>query len=357
MRSAVLFASAAVSVLLGGAPKAEPARPVRVQVVELSPTETTWTYPGTVQARVVADLSFRVSGKVVDRPVNLGDYVKSGQVIARLDPADLALTIEADEQAVAAAQAASANARSEFSRMNSMGRESAAFLPAEFDKRQAAMLSADARLAQSRRQLALAQAQLSYATLRADADGRITALPVQVGQVVSVGQTVAALAHAADTEVSVDVPENRLGEVRTATAVAVMLWSDPHVWLRGRLREVGALADATSRTFAVRVSLLDRPETVGLGMTAAVRFTGPASAPVATLPSTALVDDRGRPAVWVLDPARRRAALRRVQVAAYEADDAVVVTSGLAAGEAVVTAGASQLDAETPVTAWRGPIH
>jgi RND family efflux transporter MFP subunit len=336
---------------------AEPPRPVRVQTVEMTSSEVSLTYSGTVQARVLADLGFRVAGKVVDRPVNIGDFVKAGQVIAKLDPTDLSLNHEADEQAVAAARASAVNTRAEFERYGKMGQKSAAFLPSEFDKRQAAMLSAEAKLAQAERQLALASDQLSYTTLRADADGLITALPAQVGQVMTAGQTVASIAYAAETEVLVDVPENRLADVRATSDIAVTLWSSPGEKLRGRLREIGALADPASRTFAVRITLLDRPHNLALGMTAAVRFTHPAGAPVAVLPATAIADQGGHPAVWVLDPQRERAALRPVQVAAYRADGTVAIASGLASGDKVVTAGKLQLDPDMPVTAWSGPTR
>jgi multidrug efflux system membrane fusion protein len=357
----ILLASA----LLGGCEKAPaqtqkpvPPRPVRVQTVELTSQESAVSYSGTVQARVLTDLGFRLGGKVVDRPVNIGDHVAAGQVLARLDAADLRLTMEADEQSVAAAEADARNTWADFDRYDRLGRGSPVFLPAEYDKRQAAKKMAKARLAQAERQLALARDQLDYATLRADADGVITALPVEVGQVVTAGQTVASLAYSGETEVVVDVPENRLPDIRAASLVLVTLWSAPDWVLRGRLREIGARADPASRTFAVKISLLDTPQgMVSLGMTASVRFARPAGASVAVLPSTALTDQDGAPAVWVLDTTHQRAALRRVQVAAYGGDGVVTITAGLAPGEEVVTAGAGLISSDMAVTAWSGPVR
>jgi multidrug efflux system membrane fusion protein len=357
VRAACALLIVATTGILSLPTHAETPSPVRAQTVEMTPSEISLTYSGTVQPRVLAELGFRVAGKVIDRPVNIGDFVKAGQVIAKLDPTDLSLNHEADEQAVAAARASAVNTRAEFERYGKMGRNSAAFLPSEFDKRQAAMLSAEARLAQAERQLALASDQLSYSTLRADADGLITALPAQIGQVMTAGQTVASIAYAAETEVLVDVPENRLGEVRAATDVSVTLWSSPGETLRGRLREIGAAADPASRTFAVRITLLDRPHNLALGMTAAVRFTHPAGSPVVMLPASAIADQDGHPAVWILDPRRERAALRPVKVAAYRADGTVAIASGLTSGDKVVTAGKLQLDPDMPVTAWTGPTR
>jgi multidrug efflux system membrane fusion protein len=353
------------SALLGGCDKApaqtqkpEPPRPIRVQMVELTSQESAVSYSGTVQARVLTDLGFRLGGKVVDRLVNIGDHVAAGQVLVRLDPVDLRLTLEADEQSVAAAEADARSTWADFDRYHRLGRWSPVFLPAEYDKREAAMKMAKARLAQAERQLALARDQLDYATLRADADGVITALPVEVGQVVTAGQTVASLAYSGETEVVVDVPENRLPDIRAASLVLVTLWSAPDRVLRGRLREIGARADPASRTFAVKISLLDTPQgVVSLGMTASVRFARPAGFSVAVLPSTALTDQDGAPAVWVLDTAHQRAVLRRVQVAAYGIDGAVTITAGLASGEEVVTAGAGLISSDMAVTAWSGSVR
>ena len=348
----VLFACA-----LPVAASADAPRPVRVQVVKMTSPHISVTYSGTVQARVLANIAFRVQGKVIERPVSIGDAVKAGQIIAKLDPNDLVLALEADAQAVTAAQAAATNAKSDLDRYEKLGRNSAAFLPSEYDKRAAASAMAEARLAQARRQLALSHDKLTYSTLQADADALITALPVQVGQVVSAGQTVASLAYAAETEVVVDVPENRLTDVKGASEVSVTLWSNPGKVLRGRLREIGAVADAASRTFAVKITLLDRPDTLALGMTASVQFVHPIARPVALLPASALADDKGKPAVWVLDPKSEHAALRPVTVAAFHGDDAVAIASGLTSGEEVITAGLRELDPEMKLVPWDGPTR
>jgi RND family efflux transporter MFP subunit len=354
-----------VSPLLGGcektpaqAQKLEPPRPVRVQAVELTSQESSISYSGTVQARVLADLGFRVGGKVVNRPVNIGDQVAEGQVLAQLDPADLRLAVEANEQSVAAAAADARNTSADFDRYHRLGRGSPVFLPSEYDKRKAAMDMAKARLALAERQLALARGQLDYATLRADADGVITALPVEVGQVVTTGQTVASLAHSAETEVMVDVPENRLPDIKAAQLIFVTLLSAPDQVLRGGLREIGARADSASHTFTVKISVLDPPPgMLGLGMTALVRFVRPAGPPVALLPATALTHQGGLPAVWVLDTAIQRVKLQLVQVAAYGGDGMVTITAGLAPGEQVVTAGAGLISSDMVVTAWSGPVR
>lgn len=350
--------AASLLVLTIGTARAEAPRPVRVQTIVFTTAQQTVTYPGDVQARVQANLGFRVGGKVIARLVNIGDHVTAGQTLARLDPADLRLSVEADTQAVRAAEAEAVNAHAEYERYQRLGRTSPAWIPSEFDRRRAAMDGADARLAQVQRQLSLARDQLNYTELHADADGVITDIRMEVGQVIAAGQTVASLAHTAETEIVVNVPENRLPDVRGAQHIGIRLWSRPDVELTGRTREIGALADPLSRTFAVRITVLNPPpDTLALGMTATVAFSRSAGAPVALLPASAVVGGDNHPAVWVLDEATHRAVRHSVQVAAWRGDGQVVVSGGLQPGDKVVTAGASQLDAATPVAAWAGAIR
>ena len=332
----------------------EPPKPVRVATVAIRPLSSRLVLPGTVQARVQADLAFRVGGKVIARPIEAGDAVKAGRLLAQIDQADLLLSEESAEAAVRVALADAANARAELARYDRVGRNSPAFLPSEHDKRTAASRMADARTAQAARQLSLARSQRSYSDLVADTDGVITALPVQVGQVVAAGQTVATLARLDEIEVAANVPENRLAEIRLVGDVSIALWAALGRTFRGRVREVGALADPSSRTFTIKVSVLDAPPgLMSLGMTATVAFDR-LDTLVVRLPATALTDSGGKPAVWVLDPARQRAVLRPVEVAGYGADGSVLVRGGLADGEHVVTAGVGQIEPDMALTAWTG---
>jgi RND family efflux transporter MFP subunit len=351
-RLTLLCLSAAATAAAGPAP-----RPVRVQTVSFSPSEQSLTYSGTIQARIQADIAFRVAGKIIERPVNLGDHVTAGQLIARLDPTDLRWSLEAQAQAAAADAADAANASAELRRYTRLGPASPAFMSSEYDKRQSAAAMAQARLAQARRLFAQAQDQLAYTELRADADGAITSLPAQIGQVVSIGQTIATLAHGREIEADVAIPENRLPDIRAAGQISVALWSDPSRPLRGRLREIGALADPASRTFNVRITLIDAPPQDSLGMTAAVRFSRAAGPPLALLPASALTDAQGSPAMWVLDAGIARACLHPVQIAAVADNGMVAVSAGLHQGDQVVTAGTAELRPDLPVIAWAGTQH
>jgi len=338
-------------------------RALRVQPATFTQQRASVTYSGTVIPRILADIAFRVGGKIVARPVNVGDHVVPQQVLAQLDPSDLQLEVAISGNAVAAAEAEAANARAFFSRYDKLGRASSAFVESEYDSRRAAMRSADARLERTRQQQDMARNQRQYATLRADADGVITALPAELGQIVAAGQTVAVLAHGADTEIVVRVPENRLDEVRAAQTVLVILWSAPGRSFQGRVREMGALADSVSRTFAVKVALAnpadDHPAQpyFALGMTVTAQFIGPPGPSVIILPASAITAAGGESAVWVLDDTQHRAVLTPVHVVAFGGDGTVLIGAGLSEGQLVVTAGADLIDRDLPVTAWHGPTR
>jgi multidrug efflux system membrane fusion protein len=350
--------AACLFVLSAAARADQPPRPVRVQTISYAQQQDAVTYAGTVQARVQASLGFRVPGKVTERDVDIGNHVAAGQLLAKLDPADLRLAVEADMQSVRAAEAEAVDARAEFQRYQRLGRGSPAFIASEYDKRRAALDGAEARLAQAQRRLTLARDQLDYTELRADADGVITDLKLEPGQVVAAGQTVISLAHTAETEIVVDVPENRLPDIRGADRISIHLWSQPDRAFPGRVREIGALADAVSRTFAVKVTVLGPAgETPGLGMTASVRFARSAGPIVALLPAAAVVSLDGVPSVWVLDAAAHRAVAHPVKVSAWLGDGQVAISGGVDNGAQVVTAGAALLDPAMPVSAWAGAVR
>jgi RND family efflux transporter MFP subunit len=210
------------------------------------------------------------------------------------------------------------------------------------DARETAFNTTKARLEQARAQLATARNQSSYTTLAAEADGVITAVGVEAGQVVAAGQTVMRFARPAEKEVVISLPESRLAELRDAKQIQVAVLAAPEKPYAGEIREVAPTADPATRTFAVKITLLAPDEAVKLGMTANVALGQRAAPETLSVPLTALTQIDGQPAVWVVDPQTSQVHLRPVTVAAYR-EDGATIAAGLKAGEVVVTAGAHKL--------------
>jgi multidrug efflux system membrane fusion protein len=341
--SSVFAAIAALALAACGdpPPKAPPPRSVIAQVTTAQPASGAAVYSGEVRARYENDLAFRVAGKVIARQVEVGATVKQGQVLARLDPHDAQLAIDSARSQLAAAEADHALARADFERYRDLYAKK--FVSqAVIEARETTFATARARLAQAKAQLATAQNQSAYTALVAEANGVITAVNLEPGQVVAAGQAVMRFARTDEREVAIAVPERRLAELRDAREIAVSLWAAPGKHYRGRIREIAPHADPATRTFAVRISVFDADANVALGMTAAVALGGEAHGEVIALPLTALTEVDGKPAVWIVDPRTHTVNLRPVDVIAYR-EDGVVVRDGVRAGEVVVTAGAHKL--------------
>jgi membrane fusion protein, multidrug efflux system len=322
-------------------PQLDATRPVRAVAVSLASDEQEVTYTGDVRARWETALGFRVPGKIVARLVEVGQQVKTGQVLARLDPEDQKLSAEAAKQQLMAARSDFQQAKADLVRYKELV-DKGFISAAEFDRRKTTYQTAAARLEQATAQLELNRNQTEYTTLRADHDGVVTAVQAEVGQVVSAGQAVVKTARLDEKEVAVNVPENRLGELRATKDADVTLWASPGRVYKGRIREISPSADNVTRTYTVKVTVLDPDASVQLGMTANVRLRGGMRAEVARLPLTALFQKGDEAAVWVIDPKTQQVALTPVQVGRYT-QDYVTVLSGLNDGDLVVRAGVHKL--------------
>jgi RND family efflux transporter MFP subunit len=321
------------------APKSE--RPVHIQHVSFESAGSAREFVGVVRPRYETDLGFRVAGKIVTRVVNVGDRVAIGEVVARLDPEDLRLQLQSADAELSAATSNLAQAAADFERYAKLKANGWASV-ADFDRKKAASDEAQGRLDRARRALDLARNQLTYADLKADADGVITAALAEPGQVVAIGQPVARLAHHGEKEAVVALPETWLGEARKSKAI-VRLWADRERSFEARLRELSPQADAATRTYAARFTVENADEAVAYGMTATVTLTRAVDAKVAKLPLSAILNRGAGPSVYVVDTSGTLV-LRPVTVASF-AEDAALITGGIADGEEVVTLGVQKLEA------------
>lgn len=343
MRTASVLIAAAV--LLAGCAKEQPVaelvRPVRTMAVAAEHPGLQLEFSGEVRPRYESRLGFRVGGKIARRFVDVGATVKRGQLLAALDPQDLKLAEAAARSNVASASSQYELARADLARFRDL-RAKNFISQAELDRRQAAHDSALAQLEAVRAQASIQDNQAIYTALRADSDGVITAVEAEAGQVVSAGQTVVRLAQTAEREIAIAVPEDKVEAVRRAPRIDVSLWAAPGAAAEGRVREIAPAADSVTRTYAVRVAVAEPPAGMRWGMTATVRFTAQSSAALIRLPLSALLRQGEQDVVWVFDPQSSTVQAVAVNVAGPNGND-LMVSSGLAPGQLVVTAGAHLL--------------
>jgi multidrug efflux system membrane fusion protein len=329
-----------------------PPIPVRTETVHLQATNDVSRYPAVVRPRIEADIGFRVGGKVVERFVDVAARLETGTKLARLDSADLELQAQAIESQLVSARADAANAQNDFLRCEQLVKAGWT-TQQEYDRRKAIKETSEARVRQLEAQLRVALNNSQYALLVADGPGVVTAVLAEPGQVIAQGQAVFKIARLGDVEVAADVPEPTvvlLDKVR----LSAELWSMPGIVITGRLRDVAPIADAATRTYRARVTLIDPPPETQLGMTATLVITQSRDGRIARLPRTALTKDGANPAMWVLNRAGDGIELRPVTIGVY-ADDAVTVMAGLNEGERVVTAGVHKLNATDKIRIWTEP--
>lgn len=343
-------------------PAPEPIRAVKLITVGDSTVAARQEYAGEVRARVESRLGFRVGGKLVQRPADVGQRVQAGQLLAQLDASDLGLASQAAQAQVSAAQTQRDLAAADLKRFTEL--KAQGFISqAELDRRQAALDAAEASLRQARAQGAVQGNQAAYARLLADAAGVVVAVDAEVGQVVAAGTPVLRLARDGARDVVFAVPEDRLASVRPGTAAQVRLWAGAPggavaAPLTGTVREVAASADPLTRTYQAKLALPAGVD-VPLGATAYVSLAGEAAGgPAIHLPTSALVrasGPEGATAVWVFDPATSTVQPRTVQLAGADGHQ-MLVASGLRAGEEVVAAGTHVLAPGQKVTRFVAPV-
>ena len=343
MRHTALLAAAAIVLAACGTHETatDPVRPVVTQRVTPGAIASRDVYSGEVRARYETDLGFRIAGKIVARTVDAGARVSKGQVLARLDPEDAKLAAQAASAQLASAESDYVLAKSELARYQDLLAKKFISQSA-FDAKQNVYTAAQAKVEQARSQAAITSNQANYTNLVADADGVVVSVTGEPGQVVTAGQPVLKLAHSGEKEVVVNAPEGQLSRFKVGQEVAIQLWADPSKLFRGRIREIAGGADPVTRTYAVRVTAIDTPTEAQLGMTANVLFNPTADASLVLLPLSALAGNDKAPAVWIVDPATSRVKLRPVAVGQFR-EDGVTITSGLNAGDVVVTAGVHKL--------------
>ena len=328
--------------LIGGCSEQQatsyPLLPVKVQPVKLVNYTPKVTLTGEISARVQSDLSFRVGGRIIERKVEVGTHVESGEVLARLDPKVQQADVEGATAGVQSAEAKLRQVTSNFERQQEL-LKTGFTTQRDYDQAEQEYRSAQALLDSAKAQLATARDNLAQTVLRAPSPGLITARNAEIGQVAQPSQPVFALAHDGPRDAIVNVQESIItGGFKEDIEIALV--SDPKIKARGEVREV---SPALNQAGAVRVkiAIMQPPPEMVLG--AAVRVSAHAQPrEMAVLPWSALYSEGGKPAVWVVDPKTKEVALRRIGIEAYGNSD-IVMRDGLRPGELVVTVGTQLL--------------
>ncbi|MFZ5697333.1 MAG: efflux RND transporter periplasmic adaptor subunit [Pseudomonadota bacterium] len=328
-----------------------PLRPVKLVTLGGTAVSPSMELAGDVRARVESRLGFRTAGKIISRRVEAGQRVKRGDELARIDPRDYQLSRTAADSQVTARRADVEIAQSEYRRFQDL-RKQGYVSEQELDRKRVTLAVAESLLRQAESGASLEGNRLGDTVLRAIADGVITGIDADVGEVVVPGASVIRLAQDGPREIAVEFPEDRMALAHVAQA-EVWLWAQPDIKYSAQLRELAASADSVTRTFHARYSVKAPANALVLGQSATLRLVLPAQSGGMRLPTTAFIGDSLHGAsvsgaappggsdsatrVWIYDPETSRVRRVPVQIVGLDGNDFVV--AGLVPGTQVVVAG------------------
>ena len=320
-----------------------PLRSVKHQKISYSASKLVKTFSGVTKAELEANLSFRVSGRVEDIPVNVGDKLEKGQLVARLDNKDYAVLYEQAKAELASAKASLRSAESEYNRTIGLYEKRNAS-KSQLDTSRATAESAKAQVKATSQQVEAARLQLSYTNLYSPQACVVSTIPVKENENVSSGQEVAKVNCGKKVEVEVGVPESYIDAVKENQQVTVTLSAIDNSRFTGKVTEISSGSSDQASAFPVTVTLDGDHETLRAGLAAEVEFTqgNGSDENYFILPVTAVAHDERGDFAFVLEASEKdkQGVVRKKYVEVKEiVQQGVRVTSGLKDGDNVVTAG------------------
>lgn len=307
-------------------------------------------FTGVVGARVQSNLGFRVPGKIIERLATVGQPVKAGQPLMRIDETDLRLALTAKRNAVAAARATAVQTQADERRYASLVNDGWATRQ-RHEQAKAALDTAKAQLASAEADARVAENEATYSVLVADSDGTVVETLGEPGQVVAAGQTVVRIAQAGPREAVVALPETIRPQIGSSAEAS--LYGAAGQRYGAHLRQLSDAADAQTRTYEARYVLDGDAASAPLGATVTIRLTGwtagravdravdRTSQADMQVPLGAVLDDGRKTGVWTLDRASSTVRFQPVRLVRVSGDTAVI--SGLGLGDPVVSLGAHLL--------------
>lgn len=323
-------------------PSGAGSRPVAVRVTTAlqEPHSETLVLTGEVRARASSQLSFRVSGRIAERFVDIGDHVKAGDLLARLDPSQQQADVANAEAALAAAEAGARQAASAFDRQKTL-LDKGFTTQSAFDAAMKAVRTTAGTVESARAVLDIARANLAYTELRADTDGAITARTADAGEIAAAARPIFVVAADGPRDAVFDVSEQLFLSITELPDITVGLVKDPSVTAPGRVREISPTVETRTGTVRVKVDIGSPPAAMSLGAPVTGRIKG-REAPAVLLPARALAEKNGEAAVWVITASGTSAELRPIGIAAFTTIG-IVIESGIADGDRVVIDGGKLL--------------
>lgn len=316
-------------------------RTVRYQKVHTSSGVRLRAFSGLTRSGVESKLSFRVPGAINKLAVKVGDKVKKGDIIAKVDPTDFDLQFQETEASLLQSKAQDRHAAAKYARIRELY-ETRSTSRNELDAARAESESASAAVEAMQKKLALTRSQVSYTMLRAPEDGSIAEVNAEINENIKTGQPIVILNSGFTLDVKVSIPEILIAQIQRGDQVTASFGALPGKYFKGYVSEVG-VSSQIGTTFPVTVELPKAPEGIRSGMAAEVvfEFLDPEQRFAIYVPSRAIEGQGKSRYVYILNPETDGTGIvEKREVAVGElTNSGLEITSGVADGEFLITAG------------------
>lgn len=325
-------------------PQEEQLRPVRYVMVDAGNGTRSRSFSGVSKSSTESRTSFKVAGTVTDVPVQIGQRLKAGDLIAELDRATYDLQAQQAQASLVESQANNRRAAANYERTKGLYANDNASLN-DLESARAEAESAEAMVEATAKALEIAELNASYTRLTADTDCSIASLNVEVNENVASGQQVAVISCGDDFEVTMDLPESLIANVEIEADVTIRFGALPDEVFKGAVSEVAVASAAGSAGFPVVIRILDASPSLRSGLAADVTFHFDASGAAGTfiLPVSAVINGTDGTFVFIAEPGEDgRATVRKRAVKLGELTQmGIEVVDGVNVGDRVITAGIS----------------
>ena len=332
-------------------PKKEIVRFVRTMKIEKPSDVAARSFPGRAKAVQEVNLSFRVSGPLVERPVNVGSKVSRGDLVAKIDPRDFQVNLNDAMGKLAKAKSDMVRASKDYQRIVNIRKEDpGAASESMLDKAKDAMDSAKANVKSFTASVDAARDALNYSKLNAPFDGTIVATYVENYEYVKAQQNIVRLIDNSKVEMVVNIPESLISAAEYVTKVYVSFDTHPDTKISATIKEVGTEASRTTRTYPVTL-IMEQPDNFKIlsgmaGKTVGVEgnFPGDMGKKHFVIPPSATFSEEGEDKTWVWIVDKQNTTVSKQEVTIGDlTDHGVKILSGLNEGDLIVTAGVHYL--------------
>lgn len=319
-------------------------RPVLTEQVDYAQSINERTYTGVAQSDKVINLSFRSSGIITLFDMRLGQVVKKGDLLARLDNVGARLSYEQSLTSLSSAESQMKTSKLSYDRIRSLYEKGSASL-SDFENAKNAYQNAENSFKSAQRSVAIQQDQINYGYIYAPEDGVISNIDAEVGENASPGQPVAIQNAGEKITIELGMPENIINSVKNGANVDLRFSAIPDEVFDGVVTEVSPAQDRNTSTYPIKVTLTGATESVkpGMAATATFRFSDLEKQSLLVPAKAVGEDSKGRFVFLVLENGENgRVEKHHIKIGRLYSNG-FEVTEGLKKGQRIAVAGLQTL--------------